>query len=71
MARPGPLPAGLSEPSRAGCKAPAINYISQVGPAKITRRASACHVVKKKKKSKRPRLTFTELLLLTFDYPIF
>lgn len=50
MARPGPLPAGLSEPSRAGCKAPAINYISQVGPAKITRRASACHVVKKKKK---------------------
>lgn len=70
MARPGPLRAVLYEPSRVGCKAPAINYISQVGPAKITRRSSACHVVKKKK-SKRPRLTFTELLLLTFDYPIF
>lgn len=46
MTRPGPLPAGSMSLLGAAAKLPPINYISQVGPAKITRRASAYHVVK-------------------------
>lgn len=46
MARPESSYAELPKPSRDGCKALPINYTSQVGPARIARRSSACHVVK-------------------------
>lgn len=69
MARPGPLPAGLYEPSRGGCKAPLSITSPKLGRQRSPK--EPLPVTWLNKKSKRPRLTFTALLLLTPDYPIF
>lgn len=69
MARPGPLPAGLCEPSRGGCKASLSITFPKLGRRRSPEEPRP--VTWLNKKSKRPRLTFTVLLLLTPDYPIF
>lgn len=69
MTRPGPLLAGLSKPSRGGCELSLSITFPKLGRQKSPEEPQP--VTWLNKKSKRPRLTFTALLLLTPDYPIF
>lgn len=58
MARPGPLPAGLSEPSRGGCKAVLSITFPKLGRQKSAGEPRPVTWLKKKKKKQTSQINF-------------